>query len=67
MGYIALLISLYELFYAINYDLLMLFRRSIFSSMAPAPKLNTGNIALAETTSEASCNVVSQWLGAYTE
>ena len=31
----------------------MLFRRSIFSSVSPAPEKNTGNFAPAETTSEA--------------
>ena len=56
VGYTALLISLFELFYAINYDLRThVIPPLYFSSMSPAPEWNNGNIALAETTSEAYC------------
>ena len=67
VGYTALLISLFELFYAINYDAIP---PLYFSSMSPAPELNTGNIALAEITSEAyndfilihqTCRIAVAW------
>ena len=41
VGYTALLISLFKLFYAINRNLLMLFGRPIFTSLSPAPEINT--------------------------
>ena len=36
-----------------------------FSSLSPAPEINTGNFAPAETTSEASCSDFTWWYGWY--
>ena len=54
VDYNALLISLFKLFHTINHNLLMLFSRSILvPCLQHHPETNTGNIAPAETTSEA--------------
>ena len=56
--------SLLKLFYTINYDLLMLFGRSI---LVPCHKLNIGYIALAETTSGAFTPILSYLYCRYNE